>query len=66
MALGLFSKILPWFFAKPIIFMVASDLPFSEMRRIHAKEVEKVLNSNAKLRAEWRRAQAQAVLAADK
>ncbi|GAQ80010.1 hypothetical protein KFL_000440120 [Klebsormidium nitens] len=64
MALGVFSRFLPWFFPKPILAMVGSNMPFSEMRRIHAREVEKVLSSNAKLRAEWRRTQAQKTLSA--
>jgi hypothetical protein len=62
---GTLAGLLPWFFSPPVLLAAGTGASFSDIRRLHAKQVEKILASNARVRAQWREAQAKTVLAGE-
>ncbi|GAQ89828.1 hypothetical protein KFL_005670020 [Klebsormidium nitens] len=60
---GALWRLFPWLVSPPIMFMAGFGANFSDVRRIHAGQIEKILASNERVKAQWREAQAKKVLA---
>lgn len=61
---GALFRFFPRFVSPPVMFMAGMGANFSDVRRIHAGQIDKILASNEKVKAQWREAQAKKVLAA--